>query len=111
MPLNWWILMKTVRIFRQQLNLLELYTNLGQRYGYLMLMDQLTDFDKLFKNEVAQLKANSSSVPQNHPLMREFREAVWFRRTFNSKSAKEQRLTGKQHTLPCCSLPCEIAAR
>ncbi|KAB2615948.1 E3 SUMO-protein ligase MMS21-like [Pyrus ussuriensis x Pyrus communis] len=38
---------------------------------------ELTDFDKLFKNEVAQLKANSSSVPQNHPLIRQFREAVW----------------------------------
>ncbi|RXH83219.1 hypothetical protein DVH24_003717 [Malus domestica] len=38
---------------------------------------ELTDFDKLFKNEVAQLKANSSSVPQNHPLMRQFREGVW----------------------------------
>ncbi|KAM1057581.1 hypothetical protein ACFX1X_031185 [Malus domestica] len=38
---------------------------------------ELTDFDKLFKNEVAQLKANSSSVPQNHPLIRQFQEAVW----------------------------------
>ncbi|KAM0997903.1 hypothetical protein ACFX2C_007736 [Malus domestica] len=38
---------------------------------------ELTDFDKLFKNEVAPLKANSSSVPQNHPLMRQFREGVW----------------------------------
>ncbi|BBH01728.1 RING/U-box superfamily protein [Prunus dulcis] len=38
---------------------------------------ELTDFDQLFKNEVAMLKANSSSDPQNHPLMRQFREAVW----------------------------------
>lgn len=41
------------------------------------LRSQLTDFDQLFKNEVAMLKANSSSDPQNHPLMRQFREAVW----------------------------------
>lgn len=112
--LNCWALMKTVRIFHPQFNLLERNTNLGQRclefsssctvshsmtllilvpistYLHICyfcnpsklmcvcyLRSQLTDFDQLFKNEVAMLKANSSSDPQNHPLMRQFREAVW----------------------------------
>ena len=38
---------------------------------------QLTDFKKLFEDEVLKLKGDSSSAPQNHPLLRQFREAVW----------------------------------
>uniref|UniRef100_A0A5B7BW82 Putative E3 SUMO-protein ligase MMS21 isoform X1 n=1 Tax=Davidia involucrata TaxID=16924 RepID=A0A5B7BW82_DAVIN len=38
---------------------------------------ELTDFTKLFDDEVAKLKASSASVPQNLPLLRQFREAVW----------------------------------
>ncbi|XP_057963935.1 E3 SUMO-protein ligase MMS21 [Malania oleifera] len=38
---------------------------------------ELTDFKKLFEDEVAKLKANSSSAPQNSPLLRHFREAIW----------------------------------
>ncbi|KAF3442466.1 hypothetical protein FNV43_RR16382 [Rhamnella rubrinervis] len=37
----------------------------------------LTDFKKLFEDEVAKAKANSSAVPQKHPLIRQFKEAVW----------------------------------
>ena len=38
---------------------------------------QLTDFKKLFDDEIAKSKANSSSVPQNHLFLRQFREAIW----------------------------------
>ncbi|KAM7250889.1 hypothetical protein ACFE04_022772 [Oxalis oulophora] len=38
---------------------------------------QLTDFKKLLDDEFAKRKASSSSDPQNHPFMRQFREAVW----------------------------------
>lgn len=38
---------------------------------------QATDFKKLFDDEIAKSKANSSSVPQNHMLLRQFREAIW----------------------------------
>lgn len=38
---------------------------------------ELTDFKKLFEDEVAKLKASSSFAPQSHPLLRQFREAVW----------------------------------
>jgi hypothetical protein len=42
-----------------------------------MLEMQLTNFKKLFEDEIAKLKASSSSVPQNHPIIRQFREAIW----------------------------------
>lgn len=38
---------------------------------------QLTNFKKLFDDEIVKLKANSSSVPENHPIIRQFREAIW----------------------------------
>lgn len=38
---------------------------------------QLTDFKKLLEAEAAKSKAASSSVPQNDPHIRQFREAVW----------------------------------
>ncbi|XP_030460865.1 E3 SUMO-protein ligase MMS21 [Syzygium oleosum] len=38
---------------------------------------ELTDFGKLFDNEIAKQKSSSSTDPQNHPLIRQFREAVW----------------------------------
>ncbi|OWM88632.1 E3 SUMO-protein ligase MMS21 [Punica granatum] len=38
---------------------------------------ELTDFGKLFDNEMAKLGGNSSSVSQNHPLLRQFRQAIW----------------------------------
>lgn len=38
---------------------------------------ELTDFGKLFDNEIAKQNSNSSTDPQNHPLIRQFREAVW----------------------------------
>ncbi|KAM7492553.1 hypothetical protein LguiA_035474 [Lonicera macranthoides] len=41
------------------------------------LGEELTDFKKLFDGEIAKSKASSSSVPQNHPLLRQFREAIW----------------------------------
>lgn len=43
----------------------------------LMFKLQLTDFKKLLEAEFVKLKAGSSSVAQNHPLMRQFKEAVW----------------------------------
>ncbi|KAL5565311.1 hypothetical protein UlMin_028475 [Ulmus minor] len=36
-----------------------------------------TDFKKLFKEEVTNAKAQSSSAPQNHTFVRQFKEAVW----------------------------------
>ncbi|KAG5546176.1 hypothetical protein RHGRI_018376 [Rhododendron griersonianum] len=41
------------------------------------MMKDATDFKKLFDDEIAKSKANSSSVPQNHMLLRQFREAIW----------------------------------
>ncbi|XP_030550223.1 E3 SUMO-protein ligase MMS21 isoform X1 [Rhodamnia argentea] len=38
---------------------------------------ELTDFGKVFDHEIAKEKSNSSTDPQNHPLVRQFREAVW----------------------------------
>uniref|UniRef100_A0A2N9G4N0 SP-RING-type domain-containing protein n=1 Tax=Fagus sylvatica TaxID=28930 RepID=A0A2N9G4N0_FAGSY len=42
--------------------------------------EESTDFKKLFDEETAKLKANSSSVPENNPMIRQFREAVWVAR-------------------------------
>ncbi|XP_058095105.1 E3 SUMO-protein ligase MMS21 isoform X1 [Magnolia sinica] len=39
--------------------------------------DELTDFKKLLEDEVANMKQDSPSVPQNHPLYRQFKEAIW----------------------------------
>ncbi|XP_059662678.1 E3 SUMO-protein ligase MMS21 [Cornus florida] len=39
--------------------------------------EELTDFNKLFDDEVAKSKASSSAVPQNLPILRQFREAIW----------------------------------
>ncbi|KAG5398595.1 hypothetical protein IGI04_020409 [Brassica rapa subsp. trilocularis] len=39
--------------------------------------EQLTDFKKLLDDEFTKLKATTPSVPENHHLMRQFREAVW----------------------------------
>lgn len=40
--------------------------------------EQLTDFDKLFEEEIARIKATSTNTnPQNHSAARHFREAVW----------------------------------
>ncbi|KAF8409178.1 hypothetical protein HHK36_005252 [Tetracentron sinense] len=41
------------------------------------LGDEATDFKKLFEDEVEKLKATSSSVSQNHPLLRQFKQAIW----------------------------------
>ncbi|CAK7323952.1 unnamed protein product [Dovyalis caffra] len=38
---------------------------------------ELTDFKKLLNDEFTKLKGNQSSAPQNHPLIRQLREAVW----------------------------------
>jgi hypothetical protein len=42
-----------------------------------MLEMQSTNFKKLFEDEIVKLKASSSSVLQNHPIIRPFREAIW----------------------------------
>ncbi|KAK6134594.1 hypothetical protein DH2020_031653 [Rehmannia glutinosa] len=39
--------------------------------------DGLTNFSKLFDDKIGRLKADSSSVSQNHPWLRQFREAIW----------------------------------
>ncbi|PIA35102.1 hypothetical protein AQUCO_03600039v1 [Aquilegia coerulea] len=39
--------------------------------------EELMDFEKLFKDEIAKVKASSVSDPQNHPLVRQFKEAIW----------------------------------
>ncbi|XP_054816285.1 E3 SUMO-protein ligase MMS21 [Prosopis cineraria] len=39
--------------------------------------EELTDFRKLFEEDASKLKANSSSDPKKHPLIRQFKEAVW----------------------------------
>lgn len=38
---------------------------------------QLTDFHKVFEDEILQYKANRNSDVQKHPLVRQFKEAVW----------------------------------
>ncbi|XVF70132.1 hypothetical protein PTKIN_Ptkin11bG0137600 [Pterospermum kingtungense] len=38
---------------------------------------ELTDFKKLLDAELEKVKASSSSSPQNHPLLHQFRQAVW----------------------------------
>ncbi|KAH7861227.1 hypothetical protein Vadar_023361 [Vaccinium darrowii] len=44
--------------------------------GY-QLREEATNFNKLFDDEIAKSKANSYSVPQNHMLLRQFKEAIW----------------------------------
>uniref|UniRef100_J3LP49 SP-RING-type domain-containing protein n=1 Tax=Oryza brachyantha TaxID=4533 RepID=J3LP49_ORYBR len=39
--------------------------------------NQSTDFEKLIEAEVNKVKADSSTSVENHPLIRQFREAVW----------------------------------
>ncbi|KAG6756633.1 hypothetical protein POTOM_040068 [Populus tomentosa] len=48
-----------------------------QTYSGLVFEMQLTDFKKLLNDEFMKFKGNKSSAPQNHPLLRQFREAVW----------------------------------
>lgn len=43
----------------------------------LMFQMQFTNFKNLFEAEIAKLKASSSANPQNNPIIRQFREAVW----------------------------------
>jgi hypothetical protein len=88
--------MKIVRIRLLQLNLLVTHTSLGQRWVFffrlifsilvfaccqtyigLVFEMQLTDFKKLLNDEFMKFKGNKSSAQQNHPLLRQFREAVW----------------------------------
>lgn len=38
---------------------------------------QLTDFHKVFEDEVSQFKANQTSDPKKDPFVRQFKEAVW----------------------------------
>ncbi|KAF9588667.1 hypothetical protein IFM89_014388 [Coptis chinensis] len=40
--------------------------------------DEATDFEKLFEEEIAKIKAGSNSVtPQKRPFLRQFKEAIW----------------------------------
>ncbi|KAJ7948693.1 E3 SUMO-protein ligase MMS21 [Quillaja saponaria] len=39
--------------------------------------EELTDFKKLFEDEILKLKDSSSSDREKHPLIRQFREAIW----------------------------------
>ncbi|KAI9083470.1 hypothetical protein K1719_034412 [Acacia pycnantha] len=39
--------------------------------------EELIDFKKLFEEDASKTKANSSSDPKKHPIMRQFKEAVW----------------------------------
>ncbi|XP_061358221.1 E3 SUMO-protein ligase MMS21 [Gastrolobium bilobum] len=39
--------------------------------------EELTNFHKLFEDEVSQFKANQTSDLTRHPLIRQFKEAVW----------------------------------
>lgn len=39
--------------------------------------DQMTDFKRLIEAEVSKVKGASPASGQNHPLLRQFREAVW----------------------------------
>lgn len=48
-----------------------------QTYIGLVFEMQLTDFKKLLNDEFMKFKGNKSSAQQNHPLLRQFREAVW----------------------------------
>lgn len=43
----------------------------------LMFQMQFTNFKNLFEAEIAKLKASSSANPQNNPIIRQFRDAVW----------------------------------
>ncbi|KAK7244233.1 hypothetical protein RIF29_39052 [Crotalaria pallida] len=39
--------------------------------------EELTDFHKVFEDEIKQFKANPPSDPKKHSLVRQFKEAVW----------------------------------
>ncbi|XP_031494107.1 E3 SUMO-protein ligase MMS21 [Nymphaea colorata] len=39
--------------------------------------NELTDFGKLIEEGIARFKSQSTSQPQNHPLFRQFKEAIW----------------------------------
>lgn len=39
--------------------------------------EQLTDFHKVFEDEISQFQANRNSDVQRHTLVRQFKEAVW----------------------------------
>ncbi|PON92772.1 E3 SUMO-protein ligase Nse2 (Mms21) [Trema orientale] len=38
---------------------------------------ELTDFKKMFEDEISKVKANSSAHPENHPLRHQFKQAIW----------------------------------
>lgn len=54
-----------------------LYSSAIQSVGYAYQpTNQRTNFKKLLEEESAKLKG-TSSAPENHPFMRQFREAIW----------------------------------
>eukprot|EP00249_Psilotum_nudum_P005726 c19153_g1_i1 orf=371-1141(-) len=48
--------------------------SLGEEY---VAGNELTDFQKLIEERIAQLKADSPSDPENHPYYKQLKEAVW----------------------------------
>ncbi|KAH0449787.1 hypothetical protein IEQ34_020479 [Dendrobium chrysotoxum] len=55
-------------------NLSEAISNVGHNY---QPSGQPTDFGKLLEDKIATLKEESPFVPQNIPLYRQFKEAIW----------------------------------
>ncbi|KAL6999569.1 hypothetical protein U1Q18_000728 [Sarracenia purpurea var. burkii] len=53
-----------------------------------------SDFKKLIDDEIAKSKANSSSVPQNNLLLRQFREAIWRRCDLGIRMKQQHKFVG-----------------
>ncbi|KAB1216569.1 E3 SUMO-protein ligase MMS21 [Morella rubra] len=64
---------------------------------------EFTNFKNLFEAEIAKLKASSSANPQNNPIIRQFREAVW-----NVHHAGEPMADEEQEDIVMTSTQCNL---
>ncbi|XP_021719271.1 E3 SUMO-protein ligase MMS21-like [Chenopodium quinoa] len=60
--------------YEESMNFTNVMESVGSNY---QPGPELTDFNKLFKNEVSRLKRNASSNRQTAGMLRQFKEAVW----------------------------------
>ncbi|KAG6490900.1 hypothetical protein ZIOFF_052232 [Zingiber officinale] len=64
----------------------EVIQTIGSNY---IPSEQPTDFKRLLEDEVAKSKESSPSMPQNNPLYRQFKEAIWVHLSHKKNDTKK----------------------